>query len=233
MNWQRGGRRPACREGEDPVIRSGKLGVGAALLTGILLAIAFATSAGANHSVQVQISSGSSGGNGPNDAYFAGTSAAGTPAIFESDEKLVAADTDNQFDVYQRSGTGTTLLSTGTTGGNGSFDSFYQGHIDRRHARLLRHRGEAGRRRHRQPVRHLPALRQHHDPDLDRNERRQRRFRHNLPRRLQRRQPCLLRDGRVSACGRHRHRDGRLRAFRRHHDAGLHRSQRWERLLLR
>ena len=127
MNWQKGRKTARLSGGEDPVIRRGKLGVGAALLTGMLLAIAFATSAGANHSVQVQISSGSSGGNGPNDAYFAGTSAAGTPAIFESDEKLVAADTDGQFDVYQRSGTVTTLLSTGTTGGNGTFDSFYQG----------------------------------------------------------------------------------------------------------
>ena len=82
---------------------------------------------------------------GPYDAYFAGTSAAGTPAFFESDEKLVAADTDGQFDVYQRSGTGTTLVSTGPSGGNGAFDVVLPRHIHRRRASLFRHRGEAGR----------------------------------------------------------------------------------------
>ena len=109
------------------MIRNGKRGVGAALPMGIVVAIALVASAGANHNVQSHISTGSTGGNGAFDAYFAGTSEAGTPAFFETDEKLVAADTDGQFDVYQRSGTVTTLLSTGPTGGNGTFDAYYLG----------------------------------------------------------------------------------------------------------
>ena len=107
------------------MIRYGRLGVGVALLAGVVLAVALVASAGANHSLQVHISTGSSGGNGNFDAFFAGTSAAGTPAFFETDEKLVAADTDGQYDIYQRSGTATTIVSTGTTGGNGAFDAVY------------------------------------------------------------------------------------------------------------
>ena len=39
--------------------------------------------------------------------------------FFQTVESLVAADTDTQQDVYERSGGTTTLLSTGPTGGNG------------------------------------------------------------------------------------------------------------------
>ena len=45
--------------------------------------------------------------------------------FFETEESLVAADTDGSFDVYERTGTTTTLVSTGSTGGNGAFDVFF------------------------------------------------------------------------------------------------------------
>ena len=41
--------------------------------------------------------------------------------FFETDEQLLAADTDSQTDVYERSGGTTTLVSTGPAGGNGAF----------------------------------------------------------------------------------------------------------------
>ena len=66
-------------------------------------------------------------GNGAFGSQFAGTSEDGTRVYFTTAEPLVAGDTDTQLDVYQRSGTTTTLISTGPTGGNGSFKARFQG----------------------------------------------------------------------------------------------------------
>jgi hypothetical protein len=63
------------------------------------------------------------GGNGSFDADFVGASTDGSKVFFETSEKLLAADTDSNVDVYQRSGGTTTLLSTGPNGGNGAYDS--------------------------------------------------------------------------------------------------------------
>lgn len=73
------------------------------------------------------LSTGSSGGNGAADAYFAGASKDGSRVWFETNESLVAGDTDGRRDVYQRSGGTTTLLSTGPSGGSGNFDANFQG----------------------------------------------------------------------------------------------------------
>jgi hypothetical protein len=73
------------------------------------------------------LSTGPSGGNGANDAFFDAASADGTHVFFDTDESLVSADTDNSIDVYERSGGTTTLVSTGSTGGNGAFDVFFDG----------------------------------------------------------------------------------------------------------
>jgi hypothetical protein len=73
------------------------------------------------------VSTGSSGGNGPSDAFFDGLSDDGSRVFFDTDEKLVAGDTDNFIDVYQRSGGTTTLVSTGPSGGNGAFDVTFDG----------------------------------------------------------------------------------------------------------
>ena len=39
----------------------------------------------------------------------------------------MSADTDTAIDVYERSGGQTTLVSTGPTGGNGTFHAFFAG----------------------------------------------------------------------------------------------------------
>jgi hypothetical protein len=69
----------------------------------------------------------STGGNGPDDAFFDGVSTDGTRVFFDTTEKLVPADTDTAIDIYMRSGGTTTLISTGPTGGNGAFDVTFDG----------------------------------------------------------------------------------------------------------
>ena len=66
-------------------------------------------------------------GNGQFGSGFAGASEDGTRVYFTTEEPLLAADTDSETDVYQRSGTTTTLISTGPAGGNGSFKARFQG----------------------------------------------------------------------------------------------------------
>ncbi len=84
-----------------------------------------APNAAANHSLKEEISIGPSGGNGPVNAFFDGASRDGTHAFFETSESLVPADTDSQFDIYERVGNTTNLVSTGPTGGNGPADAFF------------------------------------------------------------------------------------------------------------
>jgi hypothetical protein len=74
-----------------------------------------------------EVSTGPAGGNGPSDAFFDGVSDDGARVFFDTDEQLVAADTDNFIDVYQRFGGTTTLVSTGAAGGNGAFDVTFDG----------------------------------------------------------------------------------------------------------
>jgi len=71
------------------------------------------------------ISTGPAGGNGNFDVFPADVSADGLHVFFETEEQLVAGDTDGFFDIYERSGGTTTLISTGPTGGNGQFDVFF------------------------------------------------------------------------------------------------------------
>jgi hypothetical protein len=73
------------------------------------------------------ISTGPAGGNGAADAFFSGSSNNGAVAWFETNESLVTGDTDGKQDVYQRSGGSTTLVSTGPSGGSGSYDASFQG----------------------------------------------------------------------------------------------------------
>ena len=86
---------------------------------------ALTASAWANHSAKEHVSIGPTGGNGLADVFFDATSGDGTRIFFDTDEKLVSGDTDANFDVYERRGSTTTLLSTGSTGGNGAFDVFF------------------------------------------------------------------------------------------------------------
>jgi hypothetical protein len=65
----------------------------------------------------VLVSTGAGGGNGGVNATFAGSSADGAKAFFESGEALAADDQDSTVDTYMRSGTTTVLVSTSPTDG--------------------------------------------------------------------------------------------------------------------
>jgi hypothetical protein len=77
------------------------------------------------------ISIGPNGGNGnsiDDEVFFDGISADGSKVFFETAEKLITGgggDTDNDVDIYQRSGSTTTLITGG--GGGDSADAFYNG----------------------------------------------------------------------------------------------------------
>jgi hypothetical protein len=71
-----------------------------------------------------QMSTGPSGGNGAFDSSFAAVSLDGTRVFFDTRESMVAADTDTSVDVYERFNGTTTLITIGTTGGNGAFTAF-------------------------------------------------------------------------------------------------------------
>ena len=60
--------------------------------------------------------------DGSAGADFLAASADGSRVIFESDDSLVPEDSDQFFDVYERAGGTTKILSQGPGGGNGSFD---------------------------------------------------------------------------------------------------------------
>ena len=73
------------------------------------------------------VSTGPVNGNGSPNAAFAGASADGSRVFFLTAEALVGADTDGAFDVYQRSGGTTSLVSTGPINGNGDTSAFLVG----------------------------------------------------------------------------------------------------------
>ncbi len=72
------------------------------------------------------VSTGPAGGNGAGPALFAAASDDGTRVFFETYESLVSSDTDTNVDVYERTGGTTTLLSTGSTGGNSAVDARFR-----------------------------------------------------------------------------------------------------------
>jgi hypothetical protein len=71
------------------------------------------------------ISTGPTGGNGPNDASFGGVSADGAHVFFQTAEQLTSADADSSTDVYERFGGTTTEVSVSAIGGNTGVGSFY------------------------------------------------------------------------------------------------------------
>jgi hypothetical protein len=107
------------------------------LLLALSLSLAlFLSAAQANHSQTELISIGPNGGNGTIGVNLGGISADGEKAYFATTESLVSSDTDNCplfvparpcIDVYERSRSGTTLVSTGPNGGNGEYDSSFMG----------------------------------------------------------------------------------------------------------
>jgi hypothetical protein len=89
------------------------------------------------------VSTGPAGGNGSYDACAIGKSPAiecspifsfpytvsvdGAHVFFATSERLVAGDTDDVADVYERTGGETKLVSTGPAGGNGAFPVSWRG----------------------------------------------------------------------------------------------------------
>jgi hypothetical protein len=73
------------------------------------------------------VSAGVINGNGAIDAFFDGASGDGTRVFFDTTEKLVAADTDSSFDIYERQGATLTLISKGPNAGNGAFHVTFVG----------------------------------------------------------------------------------------------------------
>lgn len=71
------------------------------------------------------LSTSSTAGNGLFAANYKGSSADGTRVLFQTSEQLVPADTDSSMDVYERASGVTTLISTGSTGGNGAFNAVF------------------------------------------------------------------------------------------------------------
>ena len=76
------------------------------------------------------VSVGSTGGNGDFGAYFDGASKDGSHVFFDTQEPLESGDTDGAYDIYDRSGGTTTLVSTGPNGGNGNFFAAFEGTSD-------------------------------------------------------------------------------------------------------
>ena len=73
------------------------------------------------------LSTGPAGGGGAVNAHFAGASDDATHVFIQTVEALVAADTDSSNDVYEIYGGGTSLLTSGATGGNGAYDAAFRG----------------------------------------------------------------------------------------------------------
>src|SRR4029453_12046633 len=63
-------------------------------------------------------------------APFRASSIDGSRVFFETEEALVASDSDTSQDLYERAGGTTSLLSTGPTGGNGAFEALFSGASD-------------------------------------------------------------------------------------------------------
>jgi hypothetical protein len=99
----------------------------AMLLALLVMVSMLVATASADHNLRAHISQGTINGNGAFDAFHVGTTPAGTRAYFETQEKLVSTDTDSSYDVYERFGNTTTLISTGPSGGNGALDAFLDG----------------------------------------------------------------------------------------------------------
>jgi hypothetical protein len=81
----------------------------------------YARSAGATEIV----STGPVGGNGAQNAFFAGSSADGSRVFFGTAERLTSQDTDGHTDVYERAAGAITLVSIGPSGGNGAHGAFF------------------------------------------------------------------------------------------------------------
>ena len=91
-------------------------GVLVGLILGAVVLLVTAPAAHADHSVVDHVSQGVSGGNGSFAGSFQAASKDGSVVLFETNEPLVAADTDTASDVYRRAGGVTELATAGPAG---------------------------------------------------------------------------------------------------------------------
>ena len=77
--------------------------------------------------ITTQVSQGQIHGNGAFEATFKAASSDGSRVFFETAEKLVDGDTDDEIDLYERSGGTTRWISQGQSNGNGPFDATFAG----------------------------------------------------------------------------------------------------------
>ena len=80
----------------------------------------------------------------------------GSRVFFDTTEKLVAADTDSSFDIYERQGATLTLISKGPYAGNGAFHVTFTRRDARRHLGLPALERAARRGRHGRDPGRLP-----------------------------------------------------------------------------
>ena len=71
------------------------------------------------------VSIGPDGGNGPFEAEYAGASEDGSRVFFETEDSLLAADSDEVTDVYERHGEALSLVSVGPQGGNAEIAAYH------------------------------------------------------------------------------------------------------------
>ena len=71
------------------------------------------------------VSIGPDGGNGPFEAEYADTSDDGSRVFFETEDSLLAADSDEVTDVYERHGEALSLVTVGPQGGNAELAAYH------------------------------------------------------------------------------------------------------------
>src|SRR4029079_744820 len=91
----------------------------------VAIAASLSPPALAQHTKLSLESIGPGGGNGGQSANLVGATTGGKRAIVTTAEPLVAADTDSSPDLYEHTGGGVTLLSTGLQGGNGAYPASF------------------------------------------------------------------------------------------------------------
>ena len=122
--------------------------------------------------------------NGAAAVGFGAASADASRVFFHTTDALVAGDSDESADVYERNAGTTTLISVGPVGGNGPHSALPIGSSqDGETARSSTRKRATRGRGHRQRVRHLPALRRHYHTHIRRSDQRQwrTRRRHGWP----------------------------------------------------
>jgi hypothetical protein len=98
----------------------------AALIAAVAIAaFCLPAAASAQHTKLSLESLGPNGGNGTQAADLVGRASVGQRSVFRTSESLVAADSDTSLDLYERTGSGTALISTGPNGGNGAFPATF------------------------------------------------------------------------------------------------------------